>query len=162
MGYHPMANRSGKTGGTGHKLERGFTLIETLISLLILAFGLLSIASLISYSVALNFENRVDAIGTSLTVQKMEQLRAQSVTSLPDGGCALDVLGNIDFSQPPVSNYSQVVSGMNNQSYEIRWNINTFNGLRTIVVSACRTEGMTRAFMSNILRPINIKCLKQQ
>jgi len=144
------------------KKEQGFTLIETLISLLILAFGLLSIASLISYSVAANFENRVDMTGTSLAVQKTEQLRAQPVSTLPDGGCALDSVGNIDYLQSPVTGYSQIVAGMNNQTYDIRWNVNTSNGLREIVVAASRVGGTNHAFMSNILRPVNIKCLKQQ
>jgi type IV pilus modification protein PilV len=140
--------------------ERGFTLIETLISLLILAFGLLSIASLLSYSIAANFENRTDAVGTSLAVQKMEQVRAQPVSSIADGGCALDASGDIDFSQPAVANYSQVVSGINQQAFEVRWNVSTTNGLRKIAVAARRVVG-TRSYMTNILRPVNIKCLKQ-
>jgi type IV pilus modification protein PilV len=140
--------------------ERGFTLIETLISLLILAFGLLSIASLLSYSIAANFENRIDAVGTSLAVQKMEQLRAQPVSSIADGGCALDASGDIDFSQPGVANYSQIVSGINQQAFEVRWNVSTANGLRRIVVAARRVAG-ARGYMTNILRPANIKCLKQ-
>lgn len=158
----PMTTQAGASPFLALEKDRGFTLIETLISLLILAFGLLSIASLISYSIATNFENRVDMIGTSLAVQMMEQLRAQPVSSLPDGGCALDSFGNIDYLQSPVTNYSRTVSGMNNQTYDIRWNINTSNGLRKIVVAASRVGGTSHAFMSNILRPVNIKCLKQR
>ncbi len=141
--------------------EQGFTLIETLISLLILTFGLLSIASLLSYSVAANFENRIDTVGTSLSVQRMEQLRAQPVNSLVDGGCGLDSSGNIDFSQMPVSGYTQAVPSINNLTFEVRWNIGTSNGLRKIVVAARRLNG-GRAYMTNILRPLNVKCLKQQ
>ncbi len=158
----PMTIQAGTLALSPSKKEQGFTLIETLISLVILAFGLLSIASLISYSVAANFENRVDMIGTSLAVQMMEQLKAQPVNTLPDGGCALDSLGNIDYLQAPVTNYFQTVSGMNNQTYDIRWNISTSNGLRKIVVAAGRVGGTNRAFMSNILKPVNIKCLKQR
>ena len=158
----PGVTQQGTSGVSVLKKQRGFTLIETLISLLILAFGLLSIASLISYSVAANYENRVDMIGTSLAVQMMEQLKAQPVNTLPDGGCALDAQGNIDYLQAPVTNYFQIVPGMNNQTYDVRWNVNTSNGLRKIVVAAGRVGGTNRAFMSNILRPVNIKCLKQR
>ena len=160
--WTPDVTVHGTPGFPAMRKQQGFTLIETLIALLILAFGLLSIASLISYSVAANYENRVDMIGTSLAVQMMERLKAQPVNTLPDGGCALDASGNIDYLQAPVTNYFQIVPGMNNLTYDVRWNVNTSNGLRKIVVAAGHVGGTNRAFMSNILRPVNIKCLKQR
>ena len=140
--------------------NKGFTLIETMIASLVLIFGLLSIASLLSFSVASNYENRVDSVGTTLAVQKMEQLRAQPASSLADGGSTLDSNGNIDYSQAAVGGYSQTITGVGNQTFDVRWNVNTSNGLRKIVVAARRSVG-TKRFMTNILKPINIRCLKQ-
>ncbi len=140
--------------------EAGFTLIETLIASLVLMFGLLSVASLLTYAVATNYENKMDAIGTSLAIRKMEHLRAQSASSLADGGCPLDSGGNIDYAQAAAVGYSETSTSFNNVTFNLRWNVNTSNGLRKIVVAARRTSG-TKRYMSNILRPINVRCLKQ-
>jgi Tfp pilus assembly protein PilV len=140
--------------------EKGFTLIETMVACLVLVFGLLSVASLLSFSVASNYENRADSVGTMLAVQKMEQLRAQPASSLADGGSALDSTGGIDYSQTAVSGYAQTITGLGNQSFDVRWNVSTSNGLRKIVVAARRSNAAKR-FMTNVLKPVNIRCLKQ-
>ena len=95
--------------------ERGFSLIETLIASFILMFGLLSLASLLSYAVAANLENKSDAYATTLAVRKMEELKGQPSTALADGGCSLDSSGNIDFSTTAAVGYSQTVAGVANQ-----------------------------------------------
>ena len=78
--------------------EQGFSLVETLIACFILMFGLLGMASLLSYAVATNLENKSDAFATTLAVRKMEELKGQPSTALADGGCTLASSGDIDFS----------------------------------------------------------------
>jgi Tfp pilus assembly protein PilV len=144
----------------GTESEMGFTLLETLVASVVLMFGLLSVASLLAYAVATNYENKMDSIGNTLAVQKMEQLRAQSNTSLVNGGCPLDSSGNIDFTQAAVGGYSETLAGFGNVTFEIRWNIATSNQLKTIVVAA-RKNSSTKRHMANILTPVSVRCLKQ-
>jgi Tfp pilus assembly protein PilV len=157
----PLHSTSKITAPFGAESEKGFTLLETLVASVVLIFGLLSVASLLAYAVMTGYENKMDSIGNSLAVQKMEQLRAQSSNSLVDGGCPLDSKGNIDFTQSAVSDYSQTTVGFGNVTFEIRWNIATSNQLKTIVVAARKTSG-TKGHMSNVLRPVSVRSLKQE
>jgi Tfp pilus assembly protein PilV len=140
--------------------EQGFSLVETLVASFVLMFGLLGLASLLSYAVAANLENKSDAFATTLAVRKMEELKGQPSTTLADGGCTLASNGDIDFGATAAGGYSQTVVGVANQSFDLRWNVTTANGLRKIVVAARRTNGTKRMLM-NVLRPVNIRCLKQ-
>ena len=78
-------------------------------------FGLLGLASLLSYAVAANLENKSDAFATTLAVRKMEELKGQPSTALADGGCTLASNGDIDFSATAAGGYSQTVAGVANQ-----------------------------------------------
>jgi len=140
--------------------EQGFSLVETLIASFILMFGLLGLASLLSYSVAANLENKSDAFATTLAVRKMEELKGQPSSALADGGCTLNSSGEIDFSATAAGGYSQTVAGVANQSFDLRWNVTTANGLRKIVVAARRSNA-TKRMLLNVLRPVNIRCFKQ-
>ena len=140
--------------------EQGFSLVETLVASFILMFGLLGLASLLSYAVAANLENKSDAFATTLAVRKMEELKGQPSTALADGGCTLASNGDINFGVAAAGGYSQTVSGVANQSFDLCWNVATANGLRKIVVAARRTNGTKRMLM-NVLRPVNIRCFKQ-
>lgn len=140
--------------------EQGFSLVETLIACFVLMFGLLGLASLLSFAVATNLENKSDAFATTLAVRKMEELKGQPSTALADGGCTLASSGDIDFSATAAGGYSQTVTGVTNQTFDLRWNVTTANGLRKIVVAARRSNG-TKRMLLNVLRPVNIRCFKQ-
>jgi prepilin-type N-terminal cleavage/methylation domain-containing protein len=59
--------------------SRGFTLIETLITTLILVSGLVAVAQLFSYTIATNISNRQRTAATILVTEKIEQLKSVSV-----------------------------------------------------------------------------------
>jgi Tfp pilus assembly protein PilV len=63
--------------------NRGFTLIEALITASIVACGLVAVAVIFSFAIRANISNRQMAVGTSLAYDKMEELRW--TTSLADG-----------------------------------------------------------------------------
>jgi Tfp pilus assembly protein PilV len=140
--------------------EKGFTLVETLVASFVLMFGLLGLASLLSYAVATNFENKTDAFATTLAVRKLEDLKGQPPAALADGGRSLDSSGNIDFNAAATVGYSQTVTGAANQSFDLRWNVTAASGLRKIVVGARRNNG-TRRLLTNVLTPVNVRCFKQ-
>ena len=55
--------------------RRGFTLIETLITTLVLVTGLAAIAGLFSYGAQANFQNRQRTAAAVLLYSKMEEMR---------------------------------------------------------------------------------------
>jgi prepilin-type N-terminal cleavage/methylation domain-containing protein len=52
--------------------NRGFTLIEALITATIVALGLVAVASIFSFAVRANISNRQMAVATALAYDKME------------------------------------------------------------------------------------------
>jgi prepilin-type N-terminal cleavage/methylation domain-containing protein len=132
------------------KLSRGFSLIELMIAMVVLAFGLVGGAAVISTAIASNGKSRFDTTATALAESTMEKIvaipsRAQgpaartSVTdcagatfpvSTAPGGAPLigngAFAGYIDFLQPAVPNYSMLYatcSAGSNTVYDVRWRI---------------------------------------
>src|SRR5690348_1203812 len=63
--------------------NRGFTLIEALITASVVACGLVAVAVIFSFAIRANISNRQMAVATSLAYDKMEELRW--TPSLADG-----------------------------------------------------------------------------
>jgi prepilin-type N-terminal cleavage/methylation domain-containing protein len=128
----------------------GFSLIELMIAMLVLAFGLVAGAAVISTAIATNGRARFDTTATALAESVMEHIvaipsRAQgaaALTSMTDcagttftmntvqGGAPLIktgvFAGNVDFTQAAVQQYSMlytICSAGNNMSYDVRWRI---------------------------------------
>jgi len=55
--------------------NRGFTLIETLFTAVIVASGLVTVATIFSFAIQANISNRQMAVATSLVYDKMEELK---------------------------------------------------------------------------------------
>jgi prepilin-type N-terminal cleavage/methylation domain-containing protein len=80
----------------------GFTLIETLITTLILVSGLVAVAQLFSYTVAANISNQQRTAATILVTEKIEQLKSVSIRNplwLAGGGLSprAPVVGFYDY-----------------------------------------------------------------
>jgi len=115
--------------------QRGFTLTEMLIAVVVVLFGLVAVAQLVPTSVMLNSNNRNDGTALVFAQREMEALREQPLTATtfsdpqgvtcpPSAYCSLggptsagtlagcSVVPNsfgapiIDFSATPVSGYS--------------------------------------------------------
>ena len=56
-------------------LNRGFTLIETLVTAAIIACGLVAVASIFSFAIRANISNRQMSMATALLYDKMEELK---------------------------------------------------------------------------------------
>jgi prepilin-type N-terminal cleavage/methylation domain-containing protein len=61
------------------KSNAGFTLVETLITAVILSTGLAACAILFSYSVATNIRSQRRATATLLVYDKLEELRSRNI-----------------------------------------------------------------------------------
>lgn len=77
--------------------ERGFSLLETLIALLIMLMILLSVAQLFGMSLAVNKAADDITLVTSLASEMMEQLKFRGYDNLtPGGSLTTDVTGYFD------------------------------------------------------------------
>ena len=83
MGYEFFGKQSSGSSEMQRVGEPGFSLVETLIACFILMFGLLGLASLLSYAVATNLENKSDAFATTLAVRKMAEPKGWASSNSP-------------------------------------------------------------------------------
>src|SRR5262249_3668496 len=90
--------------------QEGFSLIEMMIASTVLLIGVLSVGSLIGYSISSNFSSKNNTIATAAAERQMEQLRSLAFNSLVDGGSTLNSNGSITFTGSPVSGYSSTVA----------------------------------------------------
>ena len=61
--------------------NRGFTLIEALVTASIVACGLVAVAAIFSFAIRTNIANRQNAVAVSLLYDKMEELKSTSITA---------------------------------------------------------------------------------
>lgn len=128
----------------------GFSMIEVMVAMLVLAVGLVAGAAAISVAIAGNGRSRFDTTATALSESVMERIvaiptraiGAAANTSLTDcagntfpmstsiGGTPLitsgPFTGSVDFTQPPVLNYSMRYSACSSAGaliYDVRWRI---------------------------------------
>ena len=98
------------------KNQSGFTLIETVISLFILAVVLLAISSLVWSIMRSNSQSRELTAATTLAQDKLEGLRKSGFSSLTPGADSVR-LGNIDYirqwSVAPAGNLAIITVTMN-------------------------------------------------
>src|SRR5262249_38810601 len=125
--------------------QEGFSLIEMMIASTVLLIGVLSIGSLIGYSISSNFSSKNNTIATAAAERQLEQLRSLAFNSLVDGGSTLNSSGCITFTGSPISGYSSTAALSDSDqvgvtvNYDVRWNITTVNSLRKITVAAQRS-----------------------
>ena len=99
--------------------ERGFTLIETAVALVVMMVAGLGVASLFTYSIRYNSGGNDRAVAISLAQQHLEQLR--SVPSFTDSLLNTTVTSGVDLTPDTVSNgrtyrVRKTVIGSNNNA----------------------------------------------
>jgi len=66
--------------------QAGFTLIEALLAMVILAFGLIAITNLLIVAASSNSVGNMSSAATALASQQIELLKAQTFTNIVPGG----------------------------------------------------------------------------
>jgi type II secretory pathway pseudopilin PulG len=90
----------------GPREEAGFTLVETLIAVVVLIFGLIAVANLFVLAATSNHVAGQSTGAAAIASQQLDALRAAPFTSLvPPGGAgtAGDLAADVDFYVPPVT-----------------------------------------------------------
>jgi len=109
--------------------EEGFTLIEALVAMFLLAIGLLSVAPMFVVGIRSAAASGDMGIVTARATERLEVLRGTGFASLPAGGSlTANVAGYFDASRPDVT---------------VRWTVTdnaTPATLKTIVVRALATR----------------------
>jgi len=90
------------------KMQKGFTLIEVMIAMVVLLVGILGVMSMQYYSVSGNASSREMRIATGLSQQLIEQLKATPYAELASGA-----------DPDPVPVAETTISG--GIDYEMRW-----------------------------------------
>ena len=124
--------------------ERGMTLIELMIALVILLVGVVGSMSLVALSIGSDGRNRQQSNSTALSQMMTEKISSVKASVSPvltvtdcvgnsytvntaAGGGALTSSGDVDFTQTPVANYQMLFTdcgtGGRQITYDIRWNI---------------------------------------
>ena len=130
-----MMSRYRKDGNTARSRDpqRGFTLIETSIALLILMVAGLGVASLFTYSIRYNTGGNDRAVALSIAQQQIEQFR-----SVPFTDSLLNVTSATVLTPNTVSNgrtykVTKTVTGSNND-------VNGNSTLKTITIQVDPTS----------------------
>jgi prepilin-type N-terminal cleavage/methylation domain-containing protein len=143
--------------------QNGFSLIELMFAISVLAVGMAALLPLFATAVLSNGKARTDTTATMLAQTVLEKIAAQPASGAPANltitdcvnavpwqiataaGAGAPLNGNeIDFTQNPVPNYNMqfVACGNNGRqaTYDVRWNIQTIAGSgnrsRVIIVAA--------------------------
>jgi type II secretory pathway pseudopilin PulG len=135
------------------KSEAGFTLVETLITVVVLVFGLIAVSNLMFVSITSNSIANRASISTFLAAQKMEELRSISFdnAALVDSdptSLDSDFAGHFeDIDQDPGNGIPL--------RFKVRWRVQTVGAYGTsLKFIAVRSEGvgamarLTRAEMT--------------
>lgn len=123
-----------KTGAKRRTSQRGFTLVEVLMAIVILLVGIVAVAQLVPASIGLNSTNRNDSSALVFAQREMDQFLSQPLNMSISPPAFIDLEGNscnlgdptqpnavvpnssyvavynnqlvVDFTQPTVADYS--------------------------------------------------------
>ncbi len=140
--------------------DSGFSLLELLVAIFVLTFGVLGSMVMVIIGIERNNANRVDTTATNAAQAVLEAIAGTQANTDPQltitdcqgnnltvytaaGGAPVTASGDIDFSQAAVANYQMnyTLCGSNGLStvYDVRWRVDalgTQNYGKLVTVSA--------------------------
>ncbi len=114
-------------------MSRGFSLVETLVAITLVACAITGLAQLVAMSARANRESRQRTLAIVLATEKMEQLRSASSTLEASGTDSL--AGNVDGLCDFLDEYGRTLgSGTSapvGTMYERRWSVQDISAAAT-------------------------------
>ncbi|HKN76219.1 MAG TPA: prepilin-type N-terminal cleavage/methylation domain-containing protein [Candidatus Acidoferrum sp.] len=165
--------------------QRGFTLTEVLIAIVILLVGIVSVAQLVPVSIGSNSVNRNDSSALVFAQREMDQFLLQPLNMSISPPSFIDAEGNIcnlgdptqpnqvigspkavfynqlviDFSQATVTNYSFTYHDPNDPAgvvYDVRWAVYTTVNSNGLVTSKRFILGARKLGGNGIYKPVTL------
>jgi type II secretory pathway pseudopilin PulG len=133
---------------TNRRAEAGFTLVETLVAIVVLIFGLMAVTNLLLVAASSNSAANQSSAATSSATQVMDMLKSTHWNNLVAGGdvtsdipAGVPVECNTLTSPPPngVYNCDDMVAGVGR--IHTRWAITAVPGTNRLLQIAVRSEG---------------------
>lgn len=160
--------------------EQGMSLVELMISMVLLLVGLVASLSLVAVSMGNNGRSRQQGNSTivsQLITEKISSVKASTspiltvtdcagnnfnVSTVAPGGSPLTAAGDIDFSQAPVATYQMLYTdcGNNGQqfTYDVRWNIQQPSPYVKLLVVSTKKQNVA-ADLKYFSLPVTIRTL---
>jgi prepilin-type N-terminal cleavage/methylation domain-containing protein len=120
---------------TSRRSEAGFTLVEALVAMLVLAVGITAVANLMLVGASSNSVGNAMTASTTLASRELERLKAVDFNTLPLGG---DLEG--DDTGPPAFFRDDDVPGVGR--IHTRWVVRQVAGDNQVRFIAVRAEGL--------------------
>src|SRR5512135_741387 len=91
VGTSTRATSDTKTGRTGRGGEAGFTLVEALVAIVVLIFGLMAVTNLMLVAASSNSVANQGTAAVTSAIRAMDMIKATSFNQLEAGGETFDV-----------------------------------------------------------------------
>jgi len=133
---------------TNRRPEAGFTLVETLVAIVVLVFGLMAVTNLLLVAASSNSAANQSSAATSSATQVMDMLKSTNWNNLVAGGdvttdipTGVPAVCNTLTTPPPagVYNCDDMVQGVGR--IHTRWAITAVPGTNRLFQIAVRSEG---------------------
>jgi prepilin-type N-terminal cleavage/methylation domain-containing protein len=162
------------------KRAEGFSLLELMIAISVLAVGLLGGMAVICAATASNGGSKLNSAAATLAESTMERISAipENATGTAATAAVTDCKGNtftmntapggspgpfpaIDYTQPPVANYSMLYSMCSGLSFDVRWRIDrgptpstqlVTVSVKSVAAAGNPAAGLARKFTLHSLR----------
>jgi prepilin-type N-terminal cleavage/methylation domain-containing protein len=171
--------------------QRGFTITEVLIALVILLVGIVAVAQLVPASIGSNSANRNDSSALVFAQREMDQFRSQPLNMSINPPAFIDaenfncnlgdptqpnvVVGSpvvvfyhqlvIDFSQSPVAGYNFSYQDRNDPVelfYDVRWAVITTTNANGLVTSKRFILGVRKRGGNGIYNPVTLDTILEK
>jgi prepilin-type N-terminal cleavage/methylation domain-containing protein len=163
--------------------QRGMTLIELMIAMVVLLVGVVGSMALVALSIGSNGRSRQQSNSTAVAQLLTEKISSVKATTSPNltvtdcvgnnatvsttapGGSTLTSSGDVDFTQPAVTNYQMLYTDCSTNgrqiTYDVRWNIQQISAyVKFLTVSAkMQNAGGDAKYFS---RPVTVRTLVGQ
>jgi prepilin-type N-terminal cleavage/methylation domain-containing protein len=180
-----------KAGAQRTKGQRGFTLVEVLMAIVILLVGIVAVAQLVPASIGTNSANRNDSSALVFAQRQMDRFLSQPLVNSAysetiDGQTFLCDLGDptqpsntvvgspvvvfynqlvIDFAASPVTNYSFNYQDPNDPFglvYEVRWAVITTKNVNGGVTAKRFILGTRKKGGNGIYNPVTLDTILEK